>query len=93
MTTINIATAKSHFTKLVHQAEQGEPVHLSRHGKPVAVLLSESDYQALIAKRLEPYEAMLAWRDRADFGADELSDEEVDAWRSRETERAVAWDK
>jgi prevent-host-death family protein len=93
MSTVNIAEAKSHFTKLVHRVEQGECVHLSRHGKPVAVLLSETDYQALIAKRIEPYEAMMAWRDRTDFGGDELSDEEIDGWRSREPERAVTWDE
>ncbi len=93
MPTVNIAEAKSHFSKLVHRAEQGERVHLSRHGKPVAVLLSESDYRALIAKRPEPYEAMMAWRVRADFSGEELKDEEIDSWRSRELERDVAWDE
>ena len=49
MKEIPIAEAKNSFARLVHQAEQGEPVHLTRRGKTVAVILSlmsgRNDYE------------------------------------------------
>jgi prevent-host-death family protein len=90
---VNIAEAKSHLTRLVRQAEQGECVHLSRHGKPVAVLLSEKDYQALVSQHVDPYQAMMAWRTQADFSGEDITDEEVEGWRSREVERVFSWEE
>jgi len=41
---VSLSTAKAHLTGLVQAAETGEVVHMSRHGKPVAVLISEQAY-------------------------------------------------
>ncbi len=38
MPTVNIADAKAHLSELVTQAAEGEPVCITRHGKPVATL-------------------------------------------------------
>ena len=43
----SIAEAKTQLTRLISQAELGEAVHITRRGKPVAVLLSESEYARL----------------------------------------------
>jgi len=40
-------TAKTHLAGLVQAAETGEVVHISTHGKPVAVLISEQAYASL----------------------------------------------
>lgn len=37
---IGIYEAKTHFARLVAQAEKGERITITRHGKPVAVLVS-----------------------------------------------------
>lgn len=92
MSAINIAEAKTQLTKLIHRAEQGESVHLSRHGKPVAVLISEQEYASLLARRADPFGAMMAWRAQTDFADDDLSDDEIDSWRNREVERGFAWE-
>lgn len=42
-----IRDAKSRLTSLVHEAEQGHAVRLTRRGKPVAVLVSEREYERL----------------------------------------------
>jgi len=47
MSQISIAEAKNALTRLIHEAEQGEIVHITRHGKPVAVLLSKEAYEQL----------------------------------------------
>ncbi len=39
----SIPQAKNHLTCLVRQAEQGEPVRITRRGKPVAVLVSAAE--------------------------------------------------
>ncbi|MBM5819784.1 MAG: type II toxin-antitoxin system Phd/YefM family antitoxin [Cyanobacteria bacterium K_DeepCast_150m_m2_101] len=43
---VSLSEAKAQLAGLVHAAEGGEVVHISRHGKPVAVLLSEQAYAA-----------------------------------------------
>ena len=42
MANFSIAEAKSRFAQLVHQAESGGPVRITRRGRAVAVLVSES---------------------------------------------------
>ena len=44
---ISLSAAKAHLAGLVQATETGEVVHISRHGKPVAVLMSEQAYAAL----------------------------------------------
>lgn len=38
MNTVNLADAKAHLSELVAQAEAGEPVCITRRGRPVARL-------------------------------------------------------
>lgn len=47
----SIAQARSRLPRLVREAESGEPVELTRHGKRVAVLLGADDYDRLRAAR------------------------------------------
>ena len=44
---ISLSAAKAHLAGLVQAAETVEVVHISRHGKPVAMLMSEQAYAAL----------------------------------------------
>ena len=44
---MSLQTAKTHLAGLVQAAVTGEVVHISRHGKPVAVLISEQAYSSL----------------------------------------------
>ncbi|MEW5786311.1 MAG: type II toxin-antitoxin system Phd/YefM family antitoxin [Pseudomonadota bacterium] len=89
-----ITEAKNTFTALVHQVEEGEVVHLTRHGRPVAVILSEADYQRL--RRQEgPRPDILGFVEtwRAGLPADwqPLADAEVDTWRDRTPGPAAPW--
>ncbi len=45
--THSIADAKAHFTDCITTAEAGERVVLTRHGKPVAALVSMADLALL----------------------------------------------
>ena len=61
---VSLSEAKAQLAGLVHAAEAGEVVHISRHGKPVAVLLSEQVYAALQGQqqRSMVWEAIAQWR-------------------------------
>jgi antitoxin Phd len=47
----SIAEARNQFTRMVHVAETGVTVELTRRGKPIAVLLAIDDYQRLSEAR------------------------------------------
>jgi len=47
----SIAAAKNNLSSLVHEAEQGHPVRLTRRGKPVAVLISTEQYERISKPR------------------------------------------
>ena len=53
-----IYDARNNFSALVKRAEQGEPVELTRHNKPVAVLISYEEYTAR-----KPKKDFFAWLD------------------------------
>lgn len=46
MCTATIYDARNNFSSLVKIAEGGEPVELTRHDKPVAVIISYEEFQA-----------------------------------------------
>lgn len=69
MQTYSIAHAKTHLPKLIHEAEEmREGIHLTRHGKAVAVILSEKEYKRLKqGKSLTPKKALLDFLSRDEF--------------------------
>jgi prevent-host-death family protein len=62
---VSLAEARDHLTGLVRDVERGDRVELTRRGKPVAILLSQAEYDRLRADRLSPSAALRAWREEA----------------------------
>ncbi|MFY9261337.1 MAG: type II toxin-antitoxin system prevent-host-death family antitoxin [Gallionella sp.] len=85
-----IAQAKNHLPKLIHAAEAGDDIGISRHGKLVALLISAERYQQRFATNAGVFQAMQQWREK--FDSVDLSDAEVDGWRDRTSARENAWD-
>jgi len=54
----SIAKAKNNLSRIVHEVEEGEMVHLTRRGKLVAVLLSAQEFQKLSKKQSSPADAL-----------------------------------
>lgn len=68
----SVAEAKTSFAECIRSAEQGEPVTITRHGKPVAAIVRAKDLEQLMRLRAAGPQAGLAslaggWR-----GSDEL---------------------
>lgn len=44
---LSVAQAKASFSECVRDAESGEPVIVTRHGKPVVAIVSVEDHETL----------------------------------------------
>ena len=58
--TLSAANAKARFADCLRTAEQGEPVVITRHGKPVAALVAAGELKQLERLRRAGPEAGLA---------------------------------
>jgi prevent-host-death family protein len=85
----SIAEARDRLARLVHDAERGAAVELTRRGKPVAALVSMRDYQRCLAGRPSFWEALEKFRSEVDLK--ELGVEPGDFPRDRSTGREAAW--
>jgi prevent-host-death family protein len=72
----SIADIKTHFTRVLREIEKGELAEITRHGKPVAVVMSIQAYQRLLASRSSFSRALKQLRQNDDFTPleDELED-------------------
>jgi len=94
MSQVSIAEAKNALTRLIYEAERGAAIHITRRGKPVAVLVSEAEYERLKAgeQKKDVWQALQEWRAQAGFDWPELTPEEVDSWRDRSPGREFSWE-
>ncbi len=67
-------------------------MHITRRGKPVAVLISRAEYERLESgePRRDFWQAIADWREQAGFDWPELMLDEVDGWRDRRPPREPA---
>ncbi|KJV07280.1 hypothetical protein VZ94_05950 [Methylocucumis oryzae] len=90
MKTRTIADAKNNLSQLIHQLDAIDVIHLTRHGKPVAVMLSETNYRKLTQKNTSVYQAIQSWRNQLD---DECTwaEAELNALRAASQGREFLW--
>lgn len=76
MTEAAISTLKNHLPEWVHRAEKGDDIQITRHGKPVAVMVSLERYNHAFSTGRGIYNTSLRWRERhpdnTGFSAEEL---------------------
>ena len=65
----SIADARNNLARLVHIAEDGEAVRLTRRGKPVAVILSVAEYERLRAAGDGLWDRLQRFRDAVEAEA------------------------
>ncbi len=58
----SVAEARNHLASLVHEAEAGRPVRITRRGKPAAVLVSDGEYDRLARQRPGFWQALESFR-------------------------------
>jgi prevent-host-death family protein len=90
MDSTTIADAKNNLPKLIHAAQAGEDIHLTRHGQPVAVIISEARYQQMLGQGKSVFHEMLKWRSQ--HGSIAITDDEISSWRNRLPDRKFSWE-
>ncbi|MEO7027007.1 MAG: type II toxin-antitoxin system prevent-host-death family antitoxin [Caulobacteraceae bacterium] len=66
MITVGIFEAKTRLSSLVERAQAGEEVQITRHGRPVARLVADSDVAA--AKARAAFVHLIALRSKTSLG-------------------------
>jgi len=93
MSEVSIAEAKNHLPRIVQQAEAGEAVHITRRGKPVAVLLSDREYARLTEPRQGFADFAGEWRkNMLARGIEFPGDQDFEGLRDNTPGRETAWD-
>ena len=85
----SIAQAKDRFAEAIRAAEAGEPVTLTRRGRPIAVILSEAEYQRLTSPRGDFWTALQEFRATFDAERDGVEPEYWESLRDRSPGRHV----
>jgi antitoxin Phd len=70
MREVQLKDAKASFSAVVDQAAQGEPTVVTRHGKPVAVVLGFDEWQALQGGRPSFADLLLSFPDTNELPRD-----------------------
>lgn len=65
--TYSIAQVRDHLSEVVHQAEAGGEIVLTRRGKPVAILLSQRRYAQLRGESSEFWNVYQQFRVQVDL--------------------------
>jgi prevent-host-death family protein len=79
-TTYSIAEARDRFAALIRQVEQAQsPVQVTRRGQPVAVILSQEEYETLLARppQKDFWTAYLEWREKWDVDNMDIDPDEI----------------
>ncbi|MGA7978840.1 MAG: type II toxin-antitoxin system Phd/YefM family antitoxin [Chromatiaceae bacterium] len=89
----SIAEAKTQLARLIHQAERGEAVHITRRGKPVAVLLSEQEYARLCrgGQSANFWDLIVEMRSDPHFESADWTAEDFNSWRYKRPAREFEW--
>ena len=86
---VSIADARNKLTRLLREVEQGEIVHVTRHGQPVAALIPMAEYRRLTEGRRSLADSSAAYRDRIGEEGLRLLDGALDDLRDRDIGREV----
>ncbi len=76
MTQYSIAQARDRFTQLVHEAEQGKVVEVTRRGQRVAVLVSAEEYDRWHKPKQDFWQSVLAWREKFSLDTRDKNEED-----------------
>jgi len=79
MITVPIFEIKNKLPYFIHLVENGETIQITRHGKPVARIVSEEEVVQNQKTEGEIFgEQLMAWREKASDWLDSSCNEEID---------------
>ena len=88
----SISQARDQLARLVHDAETGRRIELTRRGRSVAVVIAIDEYRKLTAPKAGVWSAISQFRSTHDLtGMDEVADELANETRSEDQGRGFSW--
>ena len=87
----SIAEARDKLASTVHEVEKAGPIKLTRRGKPVAVLIAESEYERLRGGKASFWTAIERFRTTHDLGELGVTDADFEGLRDKRPGREVPW--
>ena len=87
----SIAEARDRLTQLVRDAEKGLSVELTRRGKPVAILVSLSEYEKLQSRGMSFWEAFEQFKSEVDLQEMGIEPATFEGLRDQTQGREVDW--
>lgn len=86
----SIAQTRHNLAEIVHEAESGHPVAITRRGKPVAVLLSQAEFERLSGRQVQDvWEAISEFR--ASHDLQEINEQDFAGLREQSPGRDFSW--
>ncbi|MDX9785206.1 MAG: type II toxin-antitoxin system Phd/YefM family antitoxin [Desulfobacterales bacterium] len=85
----SVADAKNSLTSIIHDVETGVPVKLTRHGKPVAILLSIREYDFLKKNKGSFWQLLMEFRNSMEKEGIDISDSDFAGLRDVTSGREV----
>lgn len=87
----SIAQTRHHLAEIVHEVESGRPVNITRRGKPVAVLLSQADFESLSGQHApDLWDSIMEFRTSHDLA--QITDEDFANLRDPSAARESSWE-
>ena len=86
-----IADAKNKLPSIIHAVEKGPPIKITRHGRPVAVLISIHEYESLSKQKKDFWPSLSAFLDSIDKNQLNLYGTEFEGIRDRSRGRDFKW--
>ncbi len=85
----SVAEARQQLPRLIRAAERGRAVEITRRGRPVAVLLSASEYLSLKGERPSFADSIANVRKRHAVEQLAIGDEDFDGLREKSSGRRI----
>lgn len=85
----SVAEARQHLPRLIRTVERGRAVEITRRGRPVAVLLSASEYLSLTGERPSFADTVANLRTRLAVEELAIGDEEFEGLREQWSGRRI----
>ena len=73
----SIAEARDNFTAVVHEAEEGAKIELTRRGRPVAVLVGLEDFERLSNRKKGFWQAYQDFCRTHDLASADINPDEI----------------
>lgn len=77
MTQYSIAQARDQLAKIIHDAESGTPIEITRRGKRVAMLLSAEEYDRISTPKTDFWDSLVQFRNELEREQFDLDPGEV----------------